>query len=247
MGHPGAEADHAALVAARACPEIAAGDATVLSTGTWFIALRSLDAHAPAAAMALDASRDCLVNVDVRGLPLPSARFMGGREAQLLNSGRALDNPADQARAVAAVPAVLAAGAQVLPGFVERVGPFPRQRGRWIGEPADDAARAAAIALYLALVADTSLELIGAREQLMVEGRFAHSEVFVRALASLRPGTRVYRSSTPEQGDVSFGALRLVHPRIAMRGALQRVRALESDLSMYKNQWHRNSMPGVNA
>ena len=41
-------------------------------------------------------------------------------------------------------------------------------------------ARRAAACLYAALVADAALDLIGARETLLVEGRFAAAEVFVR-------------------------------------------------------------------
>ncbi|MCX7865159.1 MAG: carbohydrate kinase, partial [Novosphingobium sp.] len=66
---------NAALLAARGFDAIARMDATVLSTGTWFIAMRLTDEAV--SARALDGARDCLINVDVRGRPVPSARFMG--------------------------------------------------------------------------------------------------------------------------------------------------------------------------
>lgn len=53
---------------------------SVVSTGTWVIVF------APGGDLAaLDPARDCLANLDAFGRPVPSARFMGGREyAQLL-------------------------------------------------------------------------------------------------------------------------------------------------------------------
>ena len=67
-----------------------------------------------------------------------------------------------------------------------------------------------AIALYAALTADAALDLIGAKLRILIEGRFAQAEVFVRALAGLRPADRIYVS--PVENDVSYGALRLLNP-----------------------------------
>jgi hypothetical protein len=102
--------------------------------------------------------------------------------------------------------------------------------------PRDKRARGAAIALYAALVADAALELIAARERLLVEGRFSSCQVFVRALASLRPGTKVYTASGPG-ADASFGALQLVHPALKPPGSLIAVEPLEADLTSYRARW----------
>jgi sugar (pentulose or hexulose) kinase len=237
--HCGLHDSNAALLAARGFPEIAECDSTVLSTGTWFVAMRS-----PASAGAVDIAtlpeaRDCLVNVDVHGTPIPSARFMGGREIETLSGldTRRVDIVPDQPAIVAAVPAVLATGAMVLPSFAPGFGPFAHGRGRWIGMPTDGFTRRAAVCLYAALVADVSLDLIGARETLLIEGRFAEAEVFVRALAALRPDTAVYISNA--HNDVSYGALRLLIPDLAPASALTRVAPLDVDLSAYKAQWQR--------
>jgi hypothetical protein len=40
-------------------------------------------------AVALDPARDVLVNVNALGQPVPSARFMGGREYELIRAGDA--------------------------------------------------------------------------------------------------------------------------------------------------------------
>jgi hypothetical protein len=103
--------------------------------------------------------------------------------------------------------------------------------------PTDHAARRAAVSLYAALVADASLDLIGSRGRLLIEGRFAEAQVFVRALAALRPQTEVYVSNA--HNDVSYGALRLLIPDLAPGSALVRVAPLDADLGGYKAQWLR--------
>lgn len=230
---------NAALLAARGFPEIAGNEATVLSTGTWFVAMRTPARAAEADLAALPEGRDCLVNIDAFGAAVPSARFMGGREIELLSgeAGR-IDAPGDQAALLAAAAQAAAGGARVLPSFAGGVGPFPHQVGRWIDEPTDPWARRAAIALYAALMADATLELIGAKLRILIEGRFARAEVFVRALASLRPADRIYVS--PVENDVSFGALRLVNPALRPASALARVTPLEVSLHAYRDQWRRD-------
>lgn len=231
---------NAALLAARGFAEIANNEATVLATGTWFIAMRLMkQAWAPAS---LPEDRDCLVNVDAFGKPLPSARFMGGRETELLvqSDTRSVDTKEDQSHLLAAVEQVVASGAMVLPTLVPGNGPFPRGQGGWLKRPADWNARRAGACLYAALVADAALDLIGTRDRVLVEGRFAAAEVFVRALASLRPGTAIYTANA--QNDVSFGALRLINPELVSEGKLATVAPLPCDLSAYRQHWQTNSM-----
>ncbi|MFM5924815.1 MAG: FGGY-family carbohydrate kinase [Novosphingobium sp.] len=226
---------NAALLAARGFPEIASNEATVLSTGTWFIAMR-LPA-APVDLSALPEARDCLVNVDAYGQPVPSARFMGGREIESVIEidTRRVDIKPDQPALLAAVPQVIADGAMMLPTLAPGCGPFPDRAGGWVNEPKDWFARRAAMCLYAALVADRSLDLIGSAERLLVEGRFAEAEVFVRALAALRPDTAVYTANA--HNDVSFGALRLIDPELRPQGELVRVVPLDQDLTAYKARW----------
>ena len=231
---------NAALLAARGFREIADHESTVLSTGTWFVAMRS-----PADGQAVDLSglsevRDCLVNVDAYGKLIPSARFMGGREIEVLTGldTRRVDIKPDQPALIAAVDQVLASGARVLPTFAPGFGPFGALRGRWIDMPTDQAARRAAVCLYAALVADAALDLIGARERILIEGRFAEAEVFVRGLASLRPNDAVYCSNA--HNDVSYGALRLLDPSLQPASALVRVEPLAASLDSYRALWRRD-------
>lgn len=226
---------NAALLAARGFVEIADREATVLSTGTWFIAMRLAKEATDLAA--LPEARDCLVNVDAFGQPVPSARFMGGREIETLIEidTRRVDIKPDQPFILAAVPQVVAQGRMILPTLAPGTGPFPDGTFRWINGPVDGYEIRAAACLYAALVADTALELIGARECILVEGRFAEAEVFVRALAALRPQTAIYTANA--DNDVSCGAIRLVNPGLKARGELVRVDPLDHDLSAYSSAW----------
>jgi len=239
--HCGLHDSNAALLAARGFPEIAGGEATVLSTGTWFVAMRSPAPGTPVDIASLPEARDCLVNIDAFGQPVPSARFMGGREIETLSGvdTRRIDIRPDQPALVAAVPAVIAAGAMVLPTFAPGFGPFAHGRGRWIAMPTDQAERRAAVCLYAALVTDAMLTLIGTRERVLVEGRFAEADVFVRALAALRPDTAIHVSNA--HNDVSYGALRLLDPSLAPTSRLEKVAPLDVDLADYRAQWQREA------
>lgn len=227
---------NAALLAARGFAEIADNEATVLSTGTWFIGMR-LPAT-PFDTADLPEARDCLVNVDVHGRAVPSARFMGGREIETLIEidTRRADIKPDQPALLAAVPEVLSKQCMVLPTLMPGFGPFPEGRFQWVNRPEDWYELRAAACLYAALVADTALDLIGSSERLLVEGRFAEAEVFVRALAALRPDTTVYAANA--HNDASFGALRLIDPTLVPRGELVRAQPLRGDLGTYRNRWH---------
>lgn len=227
---------NAALLAARGHGELAGADATVLSTGTWFVAMRSLAQGGTFDIGALPEARDGLVNVDPDGRAVPSSRFMGGREFERLGVAHvssevpdAKEDPADR------VPRLIESGLFVLPSFAAGTGPYPTACGHWNREPADPLDRRAAAELYLATMADVSLDLIGSQDRLLVEGRFATASTFVRALAALRPTQRVLVSDA--QHDVAYGALRLVDPGLEPTASLSPVTPLGSDLAAYARRW----------
>lgn len=154
---------------------------TVISTGTWVILFGlglSLDK--------LDPARDQLANIDVEGRPIACARFMGGREYAAIAG-------ADAARpAVADVEDILRRGVFALPNFAGGSGPLPRAKSRIEGDAASPEARAGLATLYVALMTDYALDLLGAaRGDLLVEGSFADNEHFCAALAALRPAQEV--------------------------------------------------------
>ncbi len=238
--HCGLHDSNAALVAALAHREVTAGQTTVLSTGTWFIAMRTAGKNtARTLANVMPERRDCLFNIDYRGNPTPTARLMGGREIELLvgETFRALDVSEDQADLVAAVSEVIAGDIMVFPTFAPGCGPVPTGQGTWHNGPDDWTHRRAAIGLYAALVTAISLELIGAEGSLLVEGRFASADVFTRAMARLRPDLSVY--ACDRETDVSFGALHLLQPNLRPNGTLRRVIPLAEDISAYAAAWRQ--------
>jgi sugar (pentulose or hexulose) kinase len=238
---------NAALLAAKGHAASAGTDATVLSTGTWFVAMRLLPEGVVVGPAALDGSRDCLVNVDLAGRPVPSARFMGGREAELMGGVDrfAVGAEPDTEALIERLPALIAQDSMACPGFVPGVGPFPSSRGEWHMQPDDEQDLRAAAGLYLALMADAALDLIGSRERLLIEGRFAQDLVFVRALARLRPKQQVFVSNA--QQDVAYGALRLVDRYLPPLCALTPVVPLELDLGEYAARWRSRAQPARSA
>jgi sugar (pentulose or hexulose) kinase len=112
--HVGLHDSNAALHAARGFPEIAQDDATITSTGTWFVTMRSLGRNGAFDVGALPADRNCLVNIDTEGRPAPTALFMGGREIELLG-GEDIDAPVRQAPMMAVLGSVIARDIMVLP------------------------------------------------------------------------------------------------------------------------------------
>ncbi len=142
---------------------------SVLSTGTWVIALAVGARPQP-----LDPARDTLINVNALGNPTPSARFMGGRENALLGEGLPGATPD-------AIDAVLRHGLMYLPSAQPGSGPFPHATGRWTRD-GTLAERRAAVSFYLALMAATCLDLIGADGPTIIEGPFAANAEFASML-----------------------------------------------------------------
>jgi len=162
------------------------GAFSVVSTGTWAVAMAVGGDSVP-----LDPARDVLVNVNALGECVPSARFMGGREYEIIRAGsEVIPTEADRV-------ALLEAEAMILPAVEPASGPFQGRQMRWTAEPAGAGQRMAALGWYLALMTDTCLDLIGARGPVFVEGPFARNPDYCAMLASLRPeGVRFARSAT---------------------------------------------------
>lgn len=164
---------------------------TILSTGTWAIAMTvgGDTTH-------LDASRDSLANVDAYGRAVPTARFMGGREFDMLAPGAVEPTEADISR-------VIAESIQALPCFNPGTGPFPHAKGTWTIDPASltPGERTAVASLYLALITEACLGLCGLGKQIIVEGPLARNRLFGEALA------RLTGSSVSASGDATGTSL----------------------------------------
>jgi sugar (pentulose or hexulose) kinase len=165
--------------------------------------------------IALDAGRDTLVNVNARGEPVPTARYMAGREFDEITAG-AIAMPTE-----ASLRGVLRRQVMALPSRHPETGPFPGLGFGWFGaEPLDDAERCAAASAYAALMGAECLDLIGAGGPVVVEGPFGGNGVFLRMLATAtgRPVTGAGQSA-----GTGLGAALLAGPLLVARPAIDPV------------------------
>ncbi len=210
---------------------------TLVSSGTWTVVM------APGARPRnMRAALDLLGNVAVDGRPVPTGRFMGGREVRQLCAG------ADPAQAnLAALEALLVRGVMAQPGFETQGGPFRDrqgaivdQRGMPLPPPGlESAERATLAALYAAQVTAWIIERLGGVGPVVVEGPLAHSPVYTTVLAGVLPGRPVVANTDAVEGTVR-GAWRLMHwakdltpgPRAAVDAS-----AAPRSLAAYHARW----------
>jgi len=199
---------------------------TVISTGTWVISF-----SAGTALQRLEERRDMLANVDIEGNPVACARFMGGREFDVICK-RTGAKPEDSF-SEADLQRLIDSRVLALPDFSDGSGPFggrpPELRGH--------AARGVALAsVYCALMTDYELELLGSEGDLIVEGAWLRNPLLCGMLAQLRPAQNVYLS-TDETGTVS-GAAQLAFGKGIPAPALQVAVATGlGGLAGYRAEW----------
>jgi len=167
---------------------------SVVSTGTWVVVMAMGGGETT-----LDPSRGTLVNVNALGQAVPSARFMGGREFELILKGHSVDV------LQADVMQVLQQEIMLMPAVDPVSGPFQGQSMRWLGaEPSEGSGlRATALSFYLAMMTETCLRLSGANGPTIVEGPFAHN---VQYLEMLQAATGRPVCFSPSSTGTSIGA-----------------------------------------
>ncbi|MGV8855295.1 MAG: FGGY-family carbohydrate kinase [Devosia sp.] len=197
---------------------------TILSTGTWTIAM-TVGGNTDQ----LDPARDSLANVDAFGRPVPTARFMGGREFDMLAPNAAVPTPAD-------VDAVIAGDVQALPSFMAGVGPFPSHVGCWTSDAdaLSPGQRSAAVSLYLALVTQACLGLCGMGRQIIIEGPFARNRLFAAALARL---TGVPVLTSGDATGTSLGASMLFGGAAGSAAGTPAAPLDHAGFNAYANRW----------
>ncbi|RWC58371.1 carbohydrate kinase [Mesorhizobium sp.] len=208
------------------------GPVTVVSTGTWVIVLNPdcpLDA--------LDRDRDMLVNVDVDGGPVPTIRFMGGREFATISDGwqGEIAGPV--------VQRVIDAGIMALPSFAPG-GPMSGRSGRLAGRTPDAEERAAVALLYVALMVDLSLDLIHSKNTVIVDGGLNTGGLLAGLLAQLRPAQAFLQGATLEGS--ATGAAALAFESVGREFAAEvpeRVHASRlTGLAGYRSDWRAFTM-----
>jgi len=189
---------------------------SVVSTGTWVICMAAGGNEST-----LDPARDTLVNVDAFGQPTPSARFMGGREFEIMHPQTAPPTDDD-------IHAVLASQVFLLPAVEPSSGPFQGRIARWTDPTPTPGRRSAAVSFYLAMMTSECLGLIDADGPVVVEGPFAANAHYLDMLAAAtrRPvatGTDGGRASTGAallvDGSVPASTLKMHQPTIAGQSA----------------------------
>lgn len=159
----------------------------LVSTGTWVIV-----ASPGGDIDNLDPKRDCLANIDALGHAVPSSRFMGGREFEMLTTPRQPDD--------LTVWKVLAERIMLTPSVVQGSGPFADRQAQWTTPRAEltDDEIYVVTSFYLAMMTAECLKLTGASNHTVVEGPFAGNALYLRMLAAAtgRPVEPIKRSAT---------------------------------------------------
>lgn len=204
-------------------------DFTLVSTGTWVIVFNSASPLEQ-----LDQTRDMLANVTVDRQPIATIRFMGGREYDLASGG--WTRPVREE----ALASVMAKRAFALPSFAAG-GPVPGHAGHFSGPTVESEERAAAALLYVALMTDLSLDLIGSDNTIVIDGGLVKTGLYAAILAALRPAQTVHISANPEGS--AFGAAALVfedhgHNPFVNDCAVATPAAL-AELDAYRREWRR--------
>lgn len=169
---------------------------TLLSTGTWVIGFN------PALALErLDQTRDMLANVSVDHQPVATARFMGGREYDVISESSRIHVTREM------IEHVIARRQMALPSFAEG-GPFPGRKGHWHGPAATgEAERAAVATLYIAMMMNEMLAMLGSENDVIIDGGLVHNEALLAILATLRSAQAFYSNADAEGTAMGAAAL----------------------------------------
>ncbi|MBL1419606.1 MAG: FGGY-family carbohydrate kinase [Alphaproteobacteria bacterium] len=199
---------------------------SVISSGTWTIHMT-----VGGSTSGLDAARDSLANVDAYGRAVPTARFMGGREYEVLMGD---ENPEI---GVADLDFIVGQDVFILPSFAAGVGCFPNSTGKWVGDEnaLNMRQRGAAVALYLAMMSAECLTLAECGETLIVEGPLAKNTCYLSVLSALT-GKPVHGSQ--DATGTSIGASMLFETETAPLVLSDAVKPYgNSELGEYAKKW----------
>ncbi|MEZ0168100.1 FGGY-family carbohydrate kinase [Microvirga sp. TS319] len=165
-------------------------DLTVVSTGTWIVALTDREAPDPHVEKP---GRTC--NADVFGRPVPGMLTMGGREFSAITAGS--NGPASRQ----VLEGLVRSRALAVPFFGSDDGLFPgaARRGRIEGLSAEDpGARFTLGVLSVALLTAECIEALPPAETVVLDGSFVQDPLYGACVAALLPHMRVLvsRSTT---------------------------------------------------
>jgi hypothetical protein len=143
---------------------------TVVSSGTWTIVMSR-----GSPLERLVEKLGMLANVDAFGVPVATARNMGGREYARIAGERGLRCTPT----MRALESVIAKGTMVWPSMLEPAAALA------------DEERCALATLYSALMVDLWLSILAARGDVVIDGPLARNPLFPALLRTLRPSQNV--------------------------------------------------------
>ena len=174
---------------------------TLVTSGTWTVVMAC-----GGRTDALDLSSDMLANVSVAQDPVPTARFMGGRDHEALRAGASPDDARASLvqmlneESIRALPTP--GGPQVLHGDLDITSQ--------LAEALSAAERATLASLYCAQMVASRVQLLGAPSPLVIEGPLARNAVFLDCLSALLPGHDCSAAADEVEG-TARGAWELMH------------------------------------
>jgi sugar (pentulose or hexulose) kinase len=202
----------------------------VVSTGTWVVIFAvggDLD-H-------LDSKRDTLANVDALGRAVASARFMGGREFELLTRGQGTATPE-------AINRVVEERIFMTPSVVPGCGPFPDAEHRVVNASnrlnADEIYVTAS--LYAALMTKACLDLTRAAGPIILEGPFARNALYAESLSkAIGRSVIAVSSSTGTSVGAALLAIGSSAPSSPQEGREAYTHQLPDSFQQYCAEWNR--------
>ncbi len=162
---------------------------TVISTGTWVIAMALGNPGD-----SLIEERDMLANVDIYGNSVPCARFMGGREFELVC--RLAGAKANDEMSLEDIQSIVSEQVFALPPIESGSGPFMHTE-RTGGLTSGVRSGVSLATVYLALMIDYELDLLHAHGPILFGSASLKNPILVQLLAQLRPHQPVYMSKDP--------------------------------------------------
>ena len=210
---------------------------SLVSTGTWVV---MISPRLPLAR--LNEERDTMAMVDITGEPLPTARYMGGREFEILSAAAGAGREFGEAD----LQSVIAKRSFLLPSFAPG-GPFMWREGSTAGpEPTTSGEILARATLYCALMTATSTDMLEMDGELMIDGGFVNSVWYCRLLAALSGCESCFVNHQTEGTAVGAGMLAVWEESDAVDWPLQLTRVepfveagLEPGLESYAADWRR--------
>ena len=154
----------------------------------------------------LDPERDMLCNITVDNKPIATARFMGGRDFDLIS--HSFRSPINRE----SIDHILGSDIFALPSFTSG-GPFPKKVGEVIGKNISKRESLAALAtIYLVCMTKEILDLLDSKNTIIIDGGFANNMYYMELLKELCSTQKIYCNKRAE--GTSLGAATIAFENI---------------------------------